>query len=137
MKILLHTDTESENTSRIKNLIEDELPKIKIVQTNSQQHLSETLCRPLHNFFALIAVMDDSKGFSDLLSLKPLIENIKLILLVCKKHNDIIGIIIRLAPIYVKYDDNNFMDIISILKRIEQKQARAVNLFEILENSVL
>ncbi|MDM8537091.1 hypothetical protein QUF70_10080, partial [Desulfobacterales bacterium HSG17] len=58
MKILLHAYKKDEVKTRLKDLIETEMLKVQIVQTNSQQHLSKTLCRPLHNFSALIAFIE-------------------------------------------------------------------------------
>lgn len=135
MKILLHAYENSETRIRLKNLIEEKLPEVQMVLTHSKQHLSIKLCRPLHNFSALIAFLDDSESASILLSLKPFFENIKIILVICKNSDGLKESSLLLEPLFTKFNGNNFMDVISILNRIQQKQDQAVKLSPIIEKS--
>lgn len=138
MKILLHAFKENGVKIQLDNLIAKELPEVKTVVTDSRQLLSETLCRPLHNFTVLIAFVENSDNIMALLSLKPLFENIKLILV--SGSNEFVSAkdsILLLEPVYTKSSDNNFMDVISVLKRIEKHQGRSVNRLEISEEFVL
>jgi hypothetical protein len=131
MKIILYADEKGEFKLLLKNLIRDKLPGIQIEQTDSEQQLSEALCRPLHNVSVLIAFIDDSKDVAPLLSLKPLFENTKLIWICSKNGFDLKESALLLSPLYISYPENNFQDVISILQHIEQKQNRTINRFEV------
>jgi hypothetical protein len=133
MKIILHAYHNSETITRLKNLVEEQMPEVQMILTESQQQLHEKLCRPLNNCSVLITLLDNSENVKALLTLKPLFETMKLILVVHKNVNDISEPFILLEPTYTMFSDNNFMDIISVLKRIQQKQNQSFNLFKISE----
>jgi len=135
MKIILHAYQNSETIIRLKDLVEEQMPEVQIILTASQQQLHEKLCRPLNNYSALIASLDNSESAKVLLSLKPMLENIKLILILSKKINGIREPLILLEPTCTMFSNNNFMDIISVLKRIQRKQNKSLNLFKISEGS--
>ena len=130
MKIILHAYKNSESRICLKRLIEELMPEVQIEFTDSQQQLYEKLCRPLNNYSALIAFLDDSEGAELLLSLKDLFENIKLILVFAKEINGSRKSLILLEPVCTMFSENSFMDIISVLKRIQQKQKPPLNLFD-------
>lgn len=127
MKIILHATENHELRSQLKNRIEDAFPTGRIILTNSGRHLSEALCRPLHNVSVLVAFINDSKSVSLLLPLMPLFENLKLILIFCKRIDDVQKSALLLEPLYSSYSENNFQDVISVLQRMEQKQKFPIN----------
>ncbi|WP_020589134.1 hypothetical protein [Desulfobacter curvatus] len=128
MKIILHANENDELRSRLKTRIEDNFPESEIVLTDAGPHLSEVLCRPLHNVSVLIAFITDSKSVGLLFSLKPLFENVKLILIYCKRIDEIQKSALLLEPSYIHHSGNNFQDIISVLQRIEQKKLSALSI---------
>lgn len=125
--MILHATQNHERRSQLKNRIEDTSPKSQIILTNSGRHLSKALCRPLHNVSVLVAFINDSKSVSLLFPLMPLFENLKLILIFCKKIDEVQKSALLLEPLYSSYSENNFQDVISVLKRIEQKQKPPIN----------
>ena len=127
MKIILHASENDELRNRLKTLIEDAFPEGEIVLTVTRPHLYKVLCRPLHNVSVLIAFITDSNSVDLLYSLKPLFENVKLILIFCKRVEGIQKSALLLEPLYTRHSDNNFQDIILVLQRIEQKQMRPTN----------
>jgi len=129
MNIILHATENHALRSQLKNRIENTFPKGRIILTNSGLHLSEALCRPLHNISVLVAFISDSKSVSLLLPLMPLFENLKLILIFCKRLDDVQKSALLLEPLYSSYFENNFQDVISVLQRIEQKQKSLINRF--------
>ena len=129
MKMILHATENHELRNQLKNRIEDVFPKGHIVLTNSGLHLSEALCRPLHNVSVLVAFISDYNSVSILFPLMPLFENIKLILIFCDKINGVQKAALLLEPLYSSYLGNDFQDVISVLQRIEQKQFPEMTLF--------
>jgi hypothetical protein len=127
MKIILHASENDELRSRLKTRIEGALPEGEVVLTDTRLHLSNVLCRPLHNVSVLIAFITDSNSVHLLFSLKPLFENVKLILIFCGRVDDVQKSALLLEPLYTCHSENNFQDIISVLQRIEQKQMHLIN----------
>ena len=127
MKIILHASGNDERRSRLKTRIEDAFPEGEIVLTDTGSHLSNVLCRPLHNVSVLIAFITDSKSVDLLVSLKPLFDNVKLILIFCRRVDEVQKSALLLEPLYTRYSENDFQDIVSVLQRIEQKQMHPVN----------
>lgn len=127
MKMILHATENHELRSQLKCRIEDGFPKGQIILTNSGLQLSEILCRPLHNVSVIVAFINDSKSVSCLSPLMPLFENLKLILIFCKRIDEIQKSALLLEPLYSSYSGNNFQDVIEVLQRIEQKQKPLIN----------
>lgn len=127
MKIILHANKNCDLRNQLKSQIESQFPDGQILLTNSEQHLSESLCRPLHNVSMLIAFISDSDSISLLFPLKPLFENIKLILMFHRNFDGIEESAILMEPLYTSYTENNFKDVILILQRIAQKKLGSVN----------
>lgn len=122
MKIILHATKNHKLRSQLKNRIEDASPKSRIILTNSGLQLSEALCRPLHNVSVLVVFISDSNSVSLLFPLMPLFENLKLILIFCKRIDEVQKSALLLEPLYSSYSENDFQDVISVLQRIGQKQ---------------
>ena len=125
MKIVLHASENQAFRHRFNTRIAQACPQNQIILTDSRQDLSDALCRPLHNISVLIAFISDTKAFDTLLSLKPLFDNVKLILIFCERVDDIQNSVLRLEPLYTGCFKGNFQDIISVLQRIEQKQKQS------------
>ena len=121
MKIILHAHKDYEVRNQLKELIEKAFPQGIVVLTDTRQQLTETLGRPLHNVAVLIAFISDSEDVGTLSSLKPLFEDRKLILVFCKRSDDIQKYALRLEPLFISHFENSFQDVISVLLRIEQK----------------
>ena len=126
MKIILHAPKEYEFKNRLQELIERAFPRGQVILTKTRLQLSETLGRPLHNVSVLIAFISDSEDVGTLFSLKPLFENIKPILIFCKRSDELGKYALLLEPSYTSHSPNNFQDVISVLFRIEQKKMRQV-----------
>ena len=127
MKIILHAQKEYDFRNQLQELIERAFPKSQVVLTNTRRQLSGTLGRPLHNVSVLIVFISDSEDVSTLFSLKPLFENIKPILIFCKRSDELGKQALQLEPLYSSHSRNNFQDVISVLFRIEQKLRRRLS----------
>lgn len=121
MKIILHANENDAHRNRLKAIIEGAFPEGDIILTDQGSQLSTVLGRPLHNVSVLIAFITDSDGVDLLLPLKPLFENIKLILMVCGSVDNIQNSVLLLEPLFTSSSENDFQDIISVLQRIEQR----------------
>ncbi len=126
MKIILHALKGYQFRDQLKKKIEQAFPHGQVILADSGQHLCETLGRPLHKVSVLIAFISDSEDVGTLSHLKPLLENIKMILIFCRQSDEIQRAALRLEPLYTSHSATNFQDVISVLQRIEQKQIRPV-----------
>ena len=96
--------------------------------------MSEVLGRPLHNVSVLIAFITDVESIDLLFSLKPLFENIKLILMLRNRADTIQKSVLLLEPLLASYSEDDLQDIISVLQRIEQKVMRPIEQYKIIYN---
>ena len=121
MKIILHANENDAHRNRLEAVIDDAFSQGEIILTDQGGQLSEVLGRPLHNVSVLIAFITDSESIDLLVSLKPLFENIKLILMLCNRVDTTQQSILLLEPLFTSYSEDDFQDIISILQRIAQR----------------
>ena len=131
MKIILHANENDTHRNRLKAIIDDAFSQGEIILTDQGVQVSEVLGRPLHNVSVLIAFITDSESVDLLLSLKPLFENIKLILMLCNRVDTTQQSILLLEPLFTSYSEDDFQDIISVLQRIEQKVMRPIEKYKI------
>nr|WP_319392463.1 hypothetical protein [uncultured Desulfobacter sp.] len=126
MKIILHAGENDAHRNRLKAIIEASFPDSETILTDQGPQLSEALGKPFHNVSVLIAFITDSDGVELLFSLKPLFENIKLILMLCGRVENIQNSVLLLEPLLTRYSEDDFQDIISVLQRIAQKGAHPI-----------
>ena len=126
MKIILHAGENDAHRNRLKAIIDASFPDSETILTDHGSQLSEALGRPFHNVSVLIAFITDADDVDLLFSLKPLFENIKLILMLCGRVENIQNSVLLLEPLLTRYSEDDFQDIISVLQRIAQKGAHPI-----------
>jgi len=80
MNILLYKCAVEEREKALGTLIEKQLPGIQTDTIHSIRQLSDILCRPLHGISAMVALIPCEKEIEQLLVLKPLFDNTRMIL---------------------------------------------------------
>ena len=125
MKIIIHSDRPNkikDQWDQFQNLIRSHLPDMELEALESNGHLYEKLGHPLHQVTVLISIVTNPDEIDHLLSLKPLLDNIKTILVLPPRSLGIMKSALRLTPTFITYYDSNAMDIISVLHKIYQNQ---------------
>ena len=93
----------------------------KITETfNSVENLSRRLCRPNTTKEETIAVLFtvDGKDLVDLLSIRDLLDDIGIILILPDDKKETISAGHRLRPRYISYADGNFKDVAAVLRKM-------------------
>jgi len=94
----------------------------KITETfNSVKILSRRLCRPNTTREETIAVLFavDRKDLLDLISIRDLLDNIGIILILPDDKKETISAGHRLRPRYISYTDGNFKDVAAVLNKMD------------------
>ena len=121
MKTILYSKGDCELKDQISGLIENQLPLIQVVPTDSIQHFSETICRPLSRISVAIVIIHSPSEIDELLSDTHLFDNIRLILVLPDQDTGTIKTGLKLSPSYISHIDSDFEDILSVLKKIWQQ----------------
>jgi hypothetical protein len=124
MKIILYTESKEEMGKNLQELIHHQLPKIQIDAIQSIRRLSSTLCRPLNRVSVIVIFVVCEADIDQFLTLNPLFDNIRLILVLPDGTRDMIAPWLQLKPCFICYRDNDFSDITSVLEKIYTGQRR-------------
>ena len=122
MKLILYTGPIKELGKALgKNLgklIQEQLPQIQIEAIDSAEGLSRLLCRPLNRISVIIIFVNCEEDLRGFLTLEPLFDNIRRILVLPERTTAMMAMGLQLNPSFISYWDSEFLDIISVLKKI-------------------
>ena len=77
MRLIILSSSHCELREHLEKRIQDKLPGIEVEQVDSILDLSKKLTRPLNRISILVSFVDDSNDISNLISLRPLLDNTK------------------------------------------------------------
>ncbi|WP_232364187.1 hypothetical protein [Desulforapulum autotrophicum] len=106
--------------TRLEQLIQDELPKIKVETICSIECVSQNLRRPLNGISVIVLFIVSQSQIENFLILKPFFDNTRLILVLPDNNKGLVAKGLQLNPCFVTYLDNDPHDITSVLRKIEQ-----------------
>lgn len=121
MNILLYKCAGEERENTLGTLIEKQLPGIQTDTIHSIRQLSDILCRPLNGISAMVAFIPCEKEIEQLLVLKPLFDNTRMILVLPDRTKPMVALGLQLNPCFISYPDNGFTDILSVLNKLNQR----------------
>ncbi len=127
MKIILYTDDKEAMAKNFRKLIQNQLPDIQMDTLNSVSRLSEKLCRPLNRISVIVIFVMCERDIDRLLALKPLFDNIRLILVLPDRTTDLMAHGLQLNPCFISYLDSDFSDVTSVLQKIYAGERRHWN----------
>ena len=118
MKLILYTGEKTDPGKTLEKLIQDQLPIIQMETLGSVDGLSRILCRPLNQISVIIIFVNCEEDLHGFLALTPLFDNIRRILILPGRAEGMVALGLQLNPCFITYLDNDFLDIISVLKKI-------------------
>ena len=130
MNVILFADSPQAMETTLEQLIQDELPKIKVETLDSIERISQKLRRPLNGISVIIIFIVSINQVEKFFSLKPFFDNTRLILILPDNDNRLMAKGLQLNPCFVSYLDDDPSDIISVLKKIEQRKKNRHSLNE-------
>ncbi len=120
MKLLIYSAQNQGIGKNLANRVHHEFPQILIDEVNSIKRLSDKLCRPLHGITVIIVNICDQKEIIILQNLKPLLENIRLILVLPSRAKNMMKLGLELYPSFTCYSDSDFNDIKLVLEKLQR-----------------
>lgn len=127
MKIILYADDKEAMGKNFGKLIQNQFPDIQMDILGSVRCLSEKLCRPLNRISVIVIFVTCERDIDGLLTLKPLFDNIRLILVLPDRTRGMMAHGLQLNPCFISYLDSDFSDIISVLKKLYTGEKRRWN----------
>jgi hypothetical protein len=121
MKIVLFAEDVQEMGNELEGLIYDELPQTQVEKINSTLYLKEKLCRPLNRISVIVVFVNCESDIDRLMTLRPLFDGIRLILVLPGGENKLTSLGLGLNPCFVSYSDSDPSDIALVLKKIDQQ----------------
>ncbi len=122
MKLILYTGERKALGQNLEKLIQEQLPQIQIEAIDSAQGLSRLLCRPLNRISVIIIFVNCEEDLRGFLTLEPLLDNIRRILVLPERTTAMMAMGLQLNPSFISYWDSEFLDIISVLEKIYHRQ---------------
>lgn len=122
MKMILYASGHHGGMEPLNKLIKTKVPDVHVESITSKQHLFERLSRPLNNISVLVSLASNTREINHLLSLNPLFDNTKLILILADRSRKMVNLGLQLSPSFISYSDSDYTDVLSVLKTIQKKQ---------------
>ena len=82
------------------------------------ENLSQRLCQPTYNLKAVVLLAANRLELSGIISIRYLLSNIRIILILPNRDKNTISEGLKLHPRFFTYTDSNFKDAIAVLEKI-------------------
>ena len=109
----------SEGTGgQLRKMVEDVVPNENTEIYNTIDTLGKRLCRPSYNIAVAVLLISGGEELRDVLSIRHLFDNIKIILILPDRKNETIVIGHKLRPRFLSYTDSDFIDVAVVLENM-------------------
>ncbi|MEE8554017.1 MAG: hypothetical protein V3S72_12015 [Desulfobacterales bacterium] len=118
---------------QLRKMIEDVVPNENTEIYNTIDTLGKRLRRPSYNIAVAVLLFSGREELRDVLSIRHLFDNIKIILILPDRKNETILLGHKLRPRFLSYTDGDFKDVAAVLKKMltvldfNNKKLREVN----------
>lgn len=121
MKTIFYTDEKEYSEKLLGSEFLESIPDIEYEKISSLKRLSSILCKPLNEIAVIIAATSSVKELADLVEMKTLLDNIRVILILPDRSRHALILGSKLSPSFITYRENDAKDIISVLNKIKEK----------------
>jgi hypothetical protein len=119
MRTIFYSNDINEIQTKLDNSTYNQIQGITVEIIDSLQCLTKQMSEPLNHVSVIIAWIHKKNELENLFDLLPLIKTARVILVLPDRKQQTILIGIKLNPSFISYQDNNFEDIITVLKKIQ------------------
>lgn len=99
-------------------MIEDVVPNENTEIYSTIDTLGKRLRRPSYNIAVAVLLFSSREELRDVLSIRHLFDNIKIILILPDRKNETILLGHKLRPRFLSYTDGDFKDVAAVLKKM-------------------
>ncbi|HOC59623.1 MAG TPA: hypothetical protein PKN70_06725 [Smithellaceae bacterium] len=123
MNVFFLSDMKSDTRKRLQRTLEYMLPRKNIKYLRSVQDLEAQLRKSSTKTPLTVILYVSRPKLSHLSSIKDLLEDARLILILQNKNAETIALGHALRPRFVTFDDGDFLDIASVLMKMKDQMA--------------
>lgn len=124
MRVILHSSVTDTVVTGLKTEIGCQLPGLLIETTPSLAELTCRLCRPLSGISVVIIHVRSVEELELLTVLTDILDAIRLVLILPDRSSSTTALSLRLNPSFISYPDTCLFDVIAVLQKLNQKEAR-------------
>ncbi len=103
---------------QLQTMIEDVVPNENAEICSTIDMLAQRLRRPSYNVAVVVLLIGGREELWDVLSIRHLFDNIKIILILPDRKDETIAIGHKLRPRFLSYTDGDFIDVAAVLKKM-------------------
>lgn len=119
MKTIFYSNDINEIRMKLDDSTYDQIQDINVEIVGSLEDLTKQMSQPLNHVSVIVAWIHKKTELKSMVALLPLIENSRVILVLPDREQQTMSIGVKLKPSFISYRDNNFEDIITVLKKIQ------------------
>jgi hypothetical protein len=121
LHVIFYAAVKNRRETRILNQIEAVMPTESIMICRSTQELSRYLMRPLNEVLAVVLLVADKEDLAEILSLRDVLHETRVILLLPDSENETTVKAHRLRPRLLTFADDDSGAVAAVLGRIMRK----------------
>jgi hypothetical protein len=118
MKIFLYSKVSEQSGNILEKIIKTDLPEVEIVVYRTIDDLSQGLRQPIKDSGVAILLISNQEDLKNILSIRHLFQNIRIILLLPSKETEIVTLAHQLRPRFLTHINSDFAEITAVLKKM-------------------
>ncbi len=122
MKIFLYSKVGDPPGDNLEKIIKRHLPEVEMVVYRTMNGLSQGLRQPIGNLSIAVLVASDQENLMNMISIRHLFQNIRIILLVPSKEAEIVALAHQLRPRFLTDVNRDLVEITAVLKKMLKDQ---------------
>ena len=127
MTLLYYRPLQNTVAEKLQAIIETEFPEENLEIYYTTEDLSERLRRHVRINCAAIILAEDIYDLRSLFNLKNLLKDIRIILVLPDRTEEIVSMGHKLHPRFLSYTDSDFSDVAVVLKKIIQLMEKTIH----------
>jgi hypothetical protein len=106
----------------LENIVSEKLPVHKVMHCTTMDTLERRLRQPRQDLEIILISVKDAIEMAHLTELRPLLLDLRLLLVLPKRDNDIIAWAHKLGPRFIAYADNGVTQVAAVLDKMLMAQ---------------
>jgi hypothetical protein len=123
-KIIVYSKARTGMGSKLQKAVDTILPGANVETFHAVSRLSERLRRPALNFPIVVLLVTSREELNNLLAIKELLLDVRVLLILPDKENDTMVLGHTLRPRFVSFRDSSFTDVVAVLGKMVNRSLR-------------
>ena len=122
MKIFLYSKRDDRSVDTLEQLIKTQLPEVETAVYKTIDELSQSLRHPTEDSGVAILLVSNQEDLKNILSIRYLFQNIRIILLISDKAAETVALAHQLRPRFLTNINSDYAEITAVLKKMHKGQ---------------